>query len=316
MNGPEAAPRAPGRLERLMRGLRRTREGVFGKVHALFEGEGQPSRDWRADLEAALLEADLGPQAAERIVEAVGERSGARRPSWDEVRDIARSVLREMLRTGRPKGDRDAAARPRVVLIVGVNGGGKTTTAGKLARRYVHDGLRVMLCAADTFRAGAGEQLRIWSERSGAEFVGHRPGADPSAVAFDAAAAASARGMDVLIVDTAGRLHTQDPLMRELEKVTRVLARQVPGAPHQVLLVLDATTGQNGVNQARQFLASAGVGGLVLTKIDGSARGGVAVRIVQEFGLPLLFVGVGEGPDDLVDFDPEAFADGLLPSAA
>ncbi|HZN04670.1 MAG TPA: signal recognition particle-docking protein FtsY, partial [Candidatus Polarisedimenticolia bacterium] len=163
---------------------------------------------------------------------------------------------------------------------------------------------------------GAGEQLRIWAARAGAEFSGERPGADPSAVAFDAAAAAEARGCNVLIVDTAGRLHTQDPLMRELEKVRRVLGRRIAGAPHEVLLVLDATTGQNGLPQAQRFLAAAGVGGLVLTKIDGTARGGIAVRIVQELGLPLRYLGVGEGADDLVDFDPEAFVDGLLPAAA
>jgi fused signal recognition particle receptor len=172
------------------------------------------------------------------------------------------------------------------------------------------------MCAADTFRAGAGEQLRIWAERAGAEFAGHRPGADPSAVVFDAATAAVARGVDALIIDTAGRLHTQDPLMRELDKVVRVVGRQIAGAPHDVLLVLDATTGQNGVNQATRFLESARVGGLVLTKIDGTARGGVAVRIVQELGIPLRYVGVGEGIDDLLDFDPEAFVDGLLTTAA
>jgi fused signal recognition particle receptor len=305
----------PGYLERLRVGLRRTREGILGKVAAIFQGGAAASRDWNEDLEAALLQADLGPQAAGRIVKAVREAGRDAAPSWPAVRDAARSVIREMLAkpvTGGPA----VAGRPRVVVLVGVNGGGKTTTAAKLARREVRDGKRVMLCAADTFRAGAGEQLRIWAERAGVEFAAHRPGADPSAVAFDAAAAAVARDLDTLIVDTAGRLHTQDPLMRELGKVVRVLGKSVPGAPHEVLLVLDATTGQNGVSQARQFLGAAQVRGLVLTKIDGTARGGVAVRIVEELGIPLRYVGVGEGIDDLLDFDPDAFVDGLLPTAA
>ncbi len=305
---------APGRLQRIREGLRRTREGLLGRVAGLFQG-GAATRDWNDDLESALIQADLGPQAAGRIVRVVRERSGNVPPTWEVVRDAARVVIGEMLRAEESPAV-VALVPPRVIVMVGVNGGGKTTTAGKLARRLGREGKKVMLCAADTFRAGAGEQLRLWSERAGAEFVGHAPGADPSAVAFDAASASVARGCDVLIVDTAGRLHTQDPLMRELEKVVRVLGKRIPGAPHEVLLVLDATTGQNGVQQARQFLAAARVGGLVLTKLDGTARGGVAVRIVQELGIPLRFVGVGEGADDLVDFDPDAFVDGLLTTAA
>ena len=313
MTAPES-PKGAGRIERLRQGLRRTREGILGRIGTLFRGEA-PSRDWTGDLEAALIQADLGPGAAGRIVAAVAAASATTvPPSWEGVREAARKVLREILAPG-PAAP-EPARPPRVVLVVGVNGGGKTTTAGKLARRIRSDGKKVVLCAADTFRAGAGEQLRLWAERVGAEFVGHRPGADPSAVVFDAAAAALARGADALIVDTAGRLHTQDPLMRELEKIVRVVGRRIEGAPHEVLLVLDATTGQNGVNQARQFLDAARVNGLVLTKLDGTARGGVAVRIVQELGIPLRYVGVGEGPDDLVDFDPDEFLEGLLPSAA
>jgi fused signal recognition particle receptor len=325
------ASKPAGRFDRFLKGLKRTRESFVGRVSGLFQGD-DAARDWSDALEAALLEADLGPLAAARIVRAVSDASGTRAPSWDVVRTAARSELMKMLQSpaegaapsaaatagagaaGSPAGS--SAPRPRVIVIVGVNGGGKTTTAGKLAQRLHLDGKSVMLCAADTFRAGAAEQLRIWAERTGAEFVGDRPGADPSAVAFDAASAAEARGFDVLIIDTAGRLHTQDPLMRELEKVTRVVGRRIPGAPHQTLLVLDATTGQNGLPQARQFLQAARVGGLVLTKIDGTAKGGIAVRIVQELGIPLRYLGVGEGPDDLVDFDPDAFVDGLLPIAA
>ena len=305
-----------------MHGLKRTRDGLLGKVSSLLPGGAATGADWSETLENALIEADLGPETAARIVDEVRGTSGTRAPSWGQVRSAARGEILRLLAVPGPGTQAPAAAAgasagpPRVILIVGVNGGGKTTTAGKLARRLVAAGARVMLCPADTFRAGAGEQLKIWATRAGAEFSGERPGADPSAVAFDAAAAAEARGIDALIVDTAGRLHTQDPLMRELEKVRRTLGRRIAGAPHEVLLVLDATTGQNGLPQARRFLDAAGVGGLVLTKIDGTARGGIAVRIVQELGLPLRYLGVGEGPDDLIDFDPEAFVDGLLPAAA
>ena len=308
------SPKAAGRIERIRQGLRRTREGILGRIGTLFRsGGGEP--DWSGALETALIQADLGPRAAERIVAAVAAGAGgAATPTLDRVRETARSVLREILSTGPPAPA--VPQPPRVILVVGVNGGGKTTTAGKLARRLGGAGGKVVLCAADTFRAGAGEQLRLWAERVGAEFVGHRPGADPSAVVFDAAAAALARGADALIVDTAGRLHTQDPLMRELEKIVRVVGRRIAGAPHEVLLVLDATTGQNGVSQARQFVNAARVNGLVVTKLDGTAKGGVAVRIVQELGIPLRYIGVGEAPDDLLDFDPEEFLEGLLPSAA
>jgi len=310
----ESPAKPSSRLERFMQGLKRTRDGLVGKVTSILPG-GTDATEWGETLETALIEADLGPETAAKIVADVRSASGTRAPSWGQVRTAARGEILRLLSTASAAAP-ETAGSPRVILIVGVNGGGKTTTAGKLARRFVSAGARVMLCPADTFRAGAGEQLRIWAARAGAEFSGERPGADPSAVAFDAAAAAEARGCNVLIVDTAGRLHTQDPLMRELEKVRRVLGRRIAGAPHEVLLVLDATTGQNGLPQAQRFLAAAGVGGLVLTKIDGTARGGIAVRIVQELGLPLRYLGVGEGADDLVDFDPEAFVDGLLPAAA
>ncbi len=313
MTSPES-PAGAGRLERLRQGLRRTREGILGRIGSLFR-DATTTDNWSGDLEAALIQADLGPRAAAQIVAAVKGTQGSAPPSWERVREAARGVLRDILTAGALNSTGSSRA-PRVVLVVGVNGGGKTTTAGKLARRLRGEGKKVVLCAADTFRAGAGEQLRLWAERVGAEFVGHRSGADPSSVVFDAAGAALARGADALIVDTAGRLHTQDPLMRELSKIVRVVGRRIEGAPHDVLLVLDATTGQNGVNQARQFLDAARVNGLVVTKLDGTAKGGVAVRIVQEIGIPLRYVGTGEGPDDLVDFDPDEFLEGLLPSAA
>ena len=309
---PQEDPRDPGRLERVRSGLRRTRDGLLHRIGSLFRGPA-PAAGWGGELEAALIEADLGPQAAERIVEAV--RTTGDEPTWNGVRRAALGVLRGIL-APRAAGEVPAPGGPRVILCVGVNGGGKTTTAGKLARRFTADGKSVILCAADTFRAGAGEQLRVWAERASAHFVGHRAGADPSSVVYDAVTAALARRTDALIVDTAGRLQTQDPLMRELEKIVRVIGRRIEGAPHEVLLVLDATTGQNGMSQAREFLAAARVNGLVLTKLDGTARGGVAVRIVQEIGIPLRYVGIGEGPEDLVEFDADEFLEGLLPSAS
>jgi fused signal recognition particle receptor len=306
---------SPGRLERFRQGLRRTREGFVGRLAGLFQSAEPPPENWDEDLETALIQADLGPGAAQQIVERVRQGARGRSPSWETLRTVARDVMKEMLDTGGAPAPAPTEG-PRVILVVGVNGGGKTTTVGKLARRLVASGRGVLLCAADTFRAGAGEQLQLWASRVGVECIGHGSGGDPAAVVHDAATAAVARGSDALIVDTAGRLHTQDPLMRELEKIVRVVGRQIDGAPHEVLLVLDATTGQNGMNQAREFLSAARVNGLVLTKIDGTARGGVALRIVQEFGIPLRYVGVGEGPDDLVEFDADDYLDGLLPSAA
>lgn len=306
---------SPGRLQRFRQGLRRTREGFVGRLAGLFQSADRAPEEWDEDLEAALIQADLGAGAAQQIVARVRQGTRGGSPPWDVVRDAARGVMKEMLEAGvaPPSGQ---SGGPRVILVVGVNGGGKTTTVGKLAHRLAGSGRNVLLCAADTFRAGAGEQLQWWARRVGVECIRHSSGADPAAVVHDAVTAAVARGSDALIVDTAGRLHTQDPLMRELEKIVRVVGRQIAGAPHEVLLVLDATTGQNGMNQAREFLSAARVNGLVLTKVDGTARGGVALRIVQEFGIPLRYVGVGEGPDDLVEFDADDYLDSLLPSAA
>ena len=201
---------------------------------------------------------------------------------------------------------------PRVTFIVGVNGTGKTTTIGKLANRLRAEGRSVMLCAADTFRAAAIEQLAIWAERNGVQMIRQKPGADPAAVVYDAVAAAKARGIDVVLVDTAGRLHTKTNLMQELEKMKRTAAKLVPGAPHDILLVMDATTGQNGLNQAREFTGHVGVTGIVLTKLDGTAKGGIVVAIARELGLPIRFVGVGEKIDDLVPFEAKAFVNSLF----
>ncbi len=315
MTGQAGSSRGAGGLARVREGLRRTREGILGRITALLHPGAGPARDWSVELEAALIEADLGPRTASSIAGAVRDAAGSKVPDWDTVRVAARTILKEILASS-PVPVPPSEGRPRVILVVGVNGGGKTTTVAKLGRRLAGEGQKVLLCAADTFRAGACEQLQVWAERAGVDFMGREAGADPSSVVYDATVAAGARGADVLIVDTAGRLHTQDPLMRELEKMVRVVGRRVEGAPHEVLLVLDATTGQNGVDQAREFLAAARVNGLVLTKVDGTARGGVALRIVQELRIPLRYLGVGEGLDDLVDFNPDDFLEGLLPSAA
>jgi fused signal recognition particle receptor len=255
-------------------------------------------------LEDALLTADVGLQATERIIEAVRA---------DRVGTLRERVGREMLRILTDvKAAPAITTKPHVILIVGVNGTGKTTTVGKLANLYRLEGHSVMVCAADTFRAAAVEQLAVWTERAGVDLVRAQSGSDPAAVTFDAVSAAKARGRDIVLVDTAGRLHTRANLMAELDKIRRVVAREVPGAPHDVLLVLDATVGQNGLVQAREFMAASGASGIVLTKLDGTAKGGVAVAIADHLKLPIRFIGVGEGLDDLLPFDAEAYVDALF----
>ena len=264
-------------------------------------------------LEEALLEADAGAETSRALVEAVKARAG-QVPDGDFA--ALRALLIEEIETllARAPAVPAGGARPplEVVFLVGVNGSGKTTTAAKLAARTLAEGRKVLFAAADTFRAAAIEQLEVWGRRLSCEVIRHGEGADPSAVLHDALSAARARGTQVLLVDTAGRLHTKKNLMEELAKMRRVAGREVPGAPHQVLLVLDATTGGNGLAQARQFVASAGVTGVVLTKLDGSARGGVVLAIYRELQLPVLYVGVGEAVDDLVPFDPADYAKALL----
>jgi fused signal recognition particle receptor len=263
-------------------------------------------------LEEALLEADVGAETATALSEAVRRRSGgAIRGDLPELKAILVEEIERLL-SGGPRPGPIADVPLEVVFLVGVNGAGKTTTTAKLAARDVAAGRPVLLTAADTFRAGAIEQLEIWAKRLGVPVVRHREGADPSAVLFDAITAAKARGVKKLFVDTAGRLHTKKNLMEELAKMRRIAGREVPGAPHQVLLVLDATTGMNGLAQARRFVEAAGATGVVLTKLDGSARGGIVLAIYRELHLPVLFVGVGEGVDDLVPFDPALYARALL----
>jgi fused signal recognition particle receptor len=296
-------------IKKLVRGLARTREGIAASLRSAFAS---PAVDEAAldDLETSLLGADLGPALTEEVL--AGVRRTAKEGALDGagLRDALRTALRRAL------GDAAAAERalapPHVVFVVGVNGGGKTTTIGKLAARERAAGRKVMVVAADTFRAAAIDQLERWAERAGVEVVRHREGADPSAVVFDALQSARARTIDTVLVDTAGRLHTKAPLMAELAKMTRIAGREVPGAPHEVLLVIDATTGQNGLAQAREFTKAAVTTGVVLTKLDGTAKGGVALVIRRQLGVPIRHVGVGEGIDDLLDFDAEAFVDGLI----
>ena len=255
-------------------------------------------------IEDALIAADVGLAATSRIVDAVkSDRSGT---PGDRVRRVMRGILQDVATTPA------VSTKPHVILVVGVNGTGKTTTVGKLANIYRSDGKSVMVCAADTFRAAAVEQLAVWTGRAGVDLIRAQAGADPAAVTFDAVTAAKARGREILIVDTAGRLHTRANLMAELDKIRRVVGREVPGAPHEVLLVLDATVGQNGLVQAREFVAASGANGIVLTKLDGTAKGGIAVAIAHDLKIPIRYIGVGEGLDDLVPFDAGAYVDALF----
>ena len=299
-------------VSRLREGLQRTAERWTGRLERLTgasaTGGGSPSTETLEALEELLIEADVGVLTAGRIVARVGGDDGA-----GDLRKRVRAEILEVL-----AGAAAAAAEvpaPRVVLVVGVNGTGKTTTVGKLAHRCRMDGQTPLICAADTFRAAAVEQIAVWAERASVDIVRAGDGADPASVVFDAIAAARTRGRDVVFVDTAGRLHTRADLMGELGKIRRVAGRAAPGAPHEVLLVVDASVGQNGIAQARQFLETAGVTGIVLTKLDGTAKGGVAVAIAGEIGVPIRYVGVGEGIDDLLPFSADDYVDALFENA-
>lgn len=296
-----------GWLARFREGLARTREALAARLDSL---RGRPlDESVFEELEESLLQADLGVRTTQAVIARLRERARTGLRSEEALREVLAEILLETLGEARPLV---LAPPPAAVVVLGVNGSGKTTTAGKLAHRFRQDGRKVLLAAADTFRAAAIDQLEIWAERSGVDVVRHREGADPAAVVYDAAQAARARHVDVLIVDTAGRLHTKVNLLEELRKLDRVLRRELPGSPVEELLVLDATTGQNGIAQARQFTGALPVTGLVLTKLDGTARGGVVVAIADELHLPVKLVGFGEGPDDLQPFDPRAFVDALL----
>ena len=296
-------------LGKIKTGLTKTR-GVFSGVLDLFTGNRRVDQAFLTQLEEQLLRADVGVKATHEIVERV--RQGFKdREVGEDVKLFVRQQLRDMLAD---PGERIRwqPTGPTVVMIAGVNGSGKTTSIAKLANRLKGDGKKVLVAACDTFRAAAVEQLTVWCERIGVDIVKQQQGSDPAAVAHDACERAKARGYDVLIVDTAGRLHTQAHLMRELEKIHRIVGKQVPGGPHEVFLVLDGTNGQNAVSQAEQFTKAVKCTGIILTKLDGSAKGGAVFAIKSKVGLPVKYIGVGEGMDDLEEFDPEAFVTALF----
>jgi fused signal recognition particle receptor len=300
-------------LGRIREGLSRTKQQILERFDDIVRLADAPDRRSRPidvetleALEELLITADVGVGASERIVNAVMKRS----PGGVGLRDLVKLEIRAIFEASeRPIA---VAHRPQITLVVGVNGTGKTTTVGKLANLLKSEGHRPLICAADTFRAAAVEQLAIWAARAGVDMVRAREGADPAAVVFDAISAGKAKGRDPILVDTAGRLHTRINLMNELEKIRRIAAREVEGAPHETLLVLDATVGQNGVTQAREFMGAAGVNGIVLTKLDGTAKGGVAVAIANDLRLPIRYVGIGEGIEDLVEFSAGEYVDGLF----
>ncbi len=311
--GSSPAPSSePGLLERLKAGIQKTRAGLMEKLEDAVSGRKEIDSDVLEELEYALITADIGTKTTGEILERIRQRV-----ERHQVGDVAelKSLIREHLLEILQATEKPVPLvkdPPAVMLVVGVNGAGKTTSIGKLTRRLQSEGRTVLLCAADTFRAAAIEQLEVWAERTGAGLIRQQPGSDPSAVLFDALQAAKARKVDYVIVDTAGRLHTKTNLMAELEKMRRTAARVIPEAPHEVLLVIEATTGQNGLEQARKFTESSAVTGIILTKLDGTAKGGVVVAISRELNLPIRYVGVGEQLDDLLPFEPETFVASLF----
>jgi len=316
----------PSLLERLKASVSKTKAALSESVENIFLGERKIDPVLLKKLETALLSADLGVKPTREILDAVREKLD--RNALTDASQLKREIKSHIVRiltmsdgqataTAGPAPTKNLASSangsgPRVIFIVGVNGAGKTTSIGKLANRLRQEGLSVVLCAADTFRAAAVEQLEIWAQRNGIDVIKQKSGADPAAVVFDAVTAAKARGADAVIVDTAGRLHTKSNLMAELEKMKRTAAKVIPGAPHDVLLVLDATTGQNGLAQAREFTSTVAVTGIILTKLDGTAKGGIVVAIARELGLPIRFVGTGEQINDMVPFDAETYANSLF----
>lgn len=300
-----------GFFSKIKEGLKKTKESVTKQINSVIATFTGANEEFFEELEEILILADVGVETAANAVERL--REVARKNGYTTSEEI-REALAEILKGIIDFDDRELKldTKPAVILVIGVNGVGKTTTIGKLAMQLKNEGKKVLLCAGDTFRAAAAEQLTIWAERTGADIVRHSEGSDPAAVVFDGISAAKSRGSDVIICDTAGRLHNKSNLMNELNKISRVIDRELPGADRETLLVLDATTGQNGLIQAKQFQESAGVSGIVLTKLDGTAKGGIVFAIADQLKLPVKYVGVGEKADDLIRFDPAEFVEALL----
>jgi len=315
--GPE-----PEFLEKFATAVAATRENLADRIDTVIGSRREIDAAVLDELEEALIGADIGVATAMEIIEKARQQISRKQLNdVDELKRLIKSELREILDTAERNREQGTVAseievpleiRPYIIMVVGVNGVGKTTTIGKLAHRIKSEGNEVLICAADTFRAAANDQLAIWAERSGVPLIQQKPGTDPSAVLFDSIQAAKARNADVLIIDTAGRLHTKTNLMQELEKMRRIASREVESAPHEVLLIMDAVTGQNGLEQARQFTRAVPVTGLVLTKLDGTAKGGIVIAIAKELGIPIRYVGVGEQMNDLIEFSPEAYLDGIF----
>ena len=309
----EEEPKKQGILERMKQAVSRTRENLSERIDEVVSLNAEIDRGTLDDLEATLIGADLGTKTTEQLLTTLREKAD-RKQIGDvaELKRLLKQEVRNVLLRANVQPVETVDGEPEVIMVVGVNGTGKTTTIGKLANVFRADGKSVVLCAADTFRAAAIEQLEVWGDRTGTEVIKTKPGGDPAAVLFDALQAAKARNLDYVIVDTAGRLHTKSSLMTELEKMRRTAQRIITGAPHETLLVVDATTGQNGLQQAKLFTESSGVTGIVLTKLDGTAKGGIVVAISNELGLPVRYVGVGEKAGDLLRFDAEVFVDSLF----
>jgi fused signal recognition particle receptor len=318
---PVAEPEASF-LDRFKEAVSSTRENLSGRIEAVFAGRREIDSQVLDQIEEMLIGADIGVQTSLSIIEkARGQLDRRQLSDIEQLKTLIKTELADILQAAQRGGRQGTVAseaelspdiRPYVIMIVGVNGVGKTTTIGKLAHRIKSEGNEVMICAADTFRAAANDQLAIWAERSGVPLIQQRPGTDPSAVLFDSIRAAKSRNADVLIVDTAGRLHTKTHLMQELEKMRRIASREIERAPHEVLLVMDAVTGQNGLEQARQFTQAVPITGLVLTKLDGTAKGGIVVSIAKELGIPIRYVGIGEKMSDLIEFSSQVYVNGLF----
>ncbi len=306
-----AEPEPEGFFSRLKNGLSKTRNTFAGGLDRIFSGAQKIDDDLMEEIEELLITSDIGVQTTMNLVQKISEKASEISDS-DGLKSALKTEILSLIKNAQYPAGKKEQPVPNIIMVVGVNGVGKTTTIGKLAARFKQEGRKVLIVAADTFRAAAGEQLTIWAEKSGAQIVKHRDGSDPASVAYDGVEAAIARGIDVVLVDTAGRLHTKVNLMEELKKIRRTIAKKLPGAPHEILMILDATTGQNALTQAKLFHEAMGLTSIALTKLDGTAKGGIVIAICDELNIPLEYIGVGEKIDDLQEFDPDQFVEALF----